>query len=169
MVGHRVVSIIVVSIITATVLASGPFVPIDLTTYEGPCDGGTLSSEGNAVIQSSSIPESATLTRSEFGAEVWKLDVPDATVKATNIQGCVRVSYEISISELGITSLSAVTVSTDSPETLRISMSETTLSPDRVSEERYDAEVRLTYRGTENGTTVERTLASRNITVEVTA
>ncbi|QCS41688.1 hypothetical protein [Natrinema versiforme] len=169
MIGPRVVSIIVVSIITATVLASGPLVPVELTTYESPCEGGSLSSEGNAVIQPSSIPESATLTRSEFGAEVWKLDVPDATVRATDVQGCVRVTYEISISELGITSLSAVTVSEESPEMLHVSMSETTLSPDRVSEEQYDAEVRLTYHGVENQTTVERTLIRRNITVEVAA
>lgn len=167
MVGHRTVSVIVFGVITATVLASGPFVPVDFTTHNSPCKGGTLSSEGSATIQPVSIAESATLRQSKFGAEVWRLDVPDAAVTATDVRGCVRVAYEIDIDTLGITSLSTTTVSEDSPERLEFSIPKTSLSPDRVSEDQYDAEVRLIYHGIENETEVERTVVSRNITVEV--
>ena len=168
MFGYRAVSLIVVGVITAAVFASGPFVPVDFTTYDNPCEGGALSSEGSATIEPSSVPESATFTRSEFGAKVWKLDVPDATVRATDIQGCVRLTYEINIDTLGFSSLSATTVSDESPEKVQLSIPQSTLSPDRINEDQYNAEVRLIYHGMENGNTVERPVASQNITVEVT-
>ena len=168
MVKHRAVSFIVIGVITATVFASGPFVPVDFTTYDNPCEGGALSSEGSATIEPLSVPESATFTRSEFGAEVWKLDVPDATVQATDVQGCVRLTYEINIDTLGLSSLSTATVSTQSSEKVQLSIPKTTLSPDRIDEDHYNAEVRLIYHGMENGNTVERPVTSQNITVEVT-
>lgn len=168
MIGHRVVSLVVVGVVTATVLASGPFVPVDFTSYDRPCEGGALSSQGSATIEPASIPESATLTRSAFGAEVWKLDAPDAELRASDVRGCVRLSYELSIDALGISSMSTTTVSDDSPERHRLSIPKTTLQPDRVSEDRYDAEVRLVYHGVENGTAVERAVVDRPITVEVT-
>jgi|GEM_PF-4261526 len=168
MVKHRAVSFIVIGIITATVFVSGPFMPADFTAHDSPCEGGVLSSEGSATIEPLSVPESATFTRSEFGAEVWKLDVPDATVQATDVQGCVRLTYEINIDRLGFSSLSATTVSDDSPETVQLSIPQSTLSPDRITEDQYNAEVRLIYHGMENGNTVERPVTSQNITVEVT-
>ncbi|MDF9745569.1 hypothetical protein [Natrinema salsiterrestre] len=167
MIGQRVVSLVVIGVITATVFTSGPFVPVDFTSRDSPCEGGVLSNQGTAVVQSSSLPESATLSRSEFGAEVWKLSVSDADVRMTDIRGCVRFTYEIAIGELGITSLSTTTVSEESSERTTLSIPKTTVDPDRVTEDRYDAELNLTYHGTENQTAVERTLVSRNITVEV--
>ena len=165
MIGHRVVSLIVVGVITATVFVSGPIVPVDFTTHPSSCEAGVPVGEGSADVQPSSVPESATLTQSKFGAEVWQLNVPDVTVQATDVRGCVRLNYEVSIDELGITMLSTTTLSDDS--SAQISLPKTTLHPDRVDKNQYDGELRVIYHGEENGVPVERTVLSRTIPVEV--
>lgn len=169
MVGRRPVTLLVAGVMTATLLASGPLMPVDFTTAESPCPGGALASEGSATVRPISVPKAATLTRSDFGAAVWRLRVPDATVRATDVDGCVRLTYELSVDSLGITSVSTETVHGESAEQRRLSLPTPSLRPGRVSEAQYDAEVRLIYHGMDNGTAVERTLATRTITVDVAA
>jgi len=167
MVGTRTVTLAVVGVIAATVLASGPLVPVDLTTVDEPCEGGALAADGSATVERATVADSATLRKSDFGAAVYRLAVPDARVTTADVDGCVRFTYEISVAELGVTSFSVATVAADSADDTRVPIPEASFGPDRITEDRYDAEVRLVYHGTEDGSSVERTVASRNVTVEV--
>ncbi|WP_135820130.1 hypothetical protein [Halostella litorea] len=167
MVGTRAVTLVVVGALAATVLASGPLVPVDLTTADGTCEGGALAAGGSATVERATVADSAALTRSSFGADVYRLEVPAAEVTATDVRGCVRFTYEIRVAGLGVRSFSVATVSADSNGEARISIPKSSFAPDRITEDEYAAEVRLIYRGTENGAAVERTVASRNVTVEV--
>jgi len=169
MVGTRIVSLLVVGAITATMIVSGPLVPLDLTTYDDPCQNGEFSTQGSATFGSVSIPDSATISESEFGADVYRLNVPDANVRTTDVQGCVRLTYEIRVETLNVSSFSVATVHDGSPETISLSLPQMSYSPDRVTADSYEAELRLVYHGEADGTPVERTLASRNVTVEVSA
>ncbi len=84
-----------------------------------------------------------------------------------DVRGCSRVTYEISIDVLNVSSYAVTTIHDGSPDTIPISLPQTSFSPDRIADDSYDAELRLVYHGEENGTTVERTITSRNITVKV--
>ena len=114
-----------------------------------------------------SLPDRATLSRSEFGADVWRLDIPPARVNVTDIEGRPTVSYRIQIPELGRTAGIRTVFSHCTTGRVPLRIDQPTFQPETVDNETYDATLFVTYRGTENGTKVERTLAERNVTVVV--
>jgi hypothetical protein len=76
-----------------TAIAFGPVGPLELTGEQDKCATDTSIGTGNATKIHSSLPDYATLSRSDFGAEVYRLDVPDATVNVSDVRGRPLVNY----------------------------------------------------------------------------
>lgn len=152
--------------IAVVAVLSGPVGPLDLTAADD-CDEAIFPGEGNATVAVTDLPDRATLSESEFGAEVWRLDVPAATVNVSDVVGRPTVSYRLSIRDLGRTVGTTTVLSRCSTGMVRVAIDRSTFEPDRIENENYDGTLYVVYRGSENGTDVERTLVERNVTVEV--
>ena len=157
----------VVIVVVATTVLSGPLGPVDLTTDPTTCAENVFPEQRNATVDPRTVPERATLTRSDFVADVWRLTVPAATVNVSDVSGRPTVSYRLQVPELGRTVGTRVVLSHCTSGRVPLRIDEATLPPEAVEEEQYDATAFVVYRGTENGTKVERTLVTRNATVEV--
>ena len=158
---------VVVAVIAVTAVISGPLVPVDLTPDTTTCDEDVFPEQGNATVTVRSVPDRVTLSRSEFGADVWRLDIPPARVNVTDIEGRPTVSYRIQIPELGRTAGVRAVLSHCTTGRVPLRIDPATFQPGAVHNETYDATLFVTYRGIENGTKIERTLAERNVTVVV--
>ena len=158
---------VVVAVVAVTAVVSGPLVSVDLTPDPTTCDEDVRPERGNATVTVHSLPDRATLSRSEFGADVWRLDIPPARVNVTDIERRPTVSYRIQIPELGRTAGVRTVFSHCTTGRVPLRIDQPTFQPETVDNETYDATLFVTYRGTENGTKVERTLAERNVTVVV--
>jgi len=158
--------VVTVAVIAVVAVLSGPLGPVDLTTSPE-CGTEAFPGEGTASVTVDSLPEDATITRSSFGADVWRLELPPATVNVSDVSGRPTVSYRIGIPELGRTVGTTAVLSRCTTGEQRLALDRSTFDPDRIDEDQYDATLYVVYRGTEDGTDVEETLAARNVTVEV--
>lgn len=159
-----------VALIAVVAVLSGPLGPVDLTTASA-CSGATgetaFPGDGTATVTLLSAPDRATITRSSFGAAVWRLDLPPATVNVSDVSGRPTVSYRLSIPELGRTVGTTAVLSRCATGAQELALDRSTFEPDRIDDDRYDATLYVVYRGTANGTDVEEQLVARNVTVEV--
>lgn len=158
------------AVIAVVALLSGPVGPLDLTTEPGCGEAPgeqSFPGTGNASVTPVSVPDRATISKSSFGAAVWRLKLPPATVNASDVSGRPTVSYRIGIPELGRTVGTTAVLSRCTTGEQRLALDRSTFEPDRIDADRYDATIYLVYRGTSNGTDVEETLVAKNITVEV--
>jgi len=165
-----VVPVATVAFIAVVAVISGPLGPVDLTTAptcSGATDETAFPGTGNATVTPVSVPDDATITKSSFGAAVWRLDLSPATVNVSDVSGRPTVSYRIAIPELGRTVGTTAVLSRCTTGTQRLALDRSTFEPDRIDDDRYDATLYVVYRGTKNGTDVEETLVARNVTVEV--
>lgn len=158
------------AVIAVVALLSGPVGPLDLTTAPtcGEATGeGAFPGTGNATVTPVSVPDRATISKSSFGAAVWRLEVPPATVNVSDVSGRPTVSYRIGIPELGRTVGTTAVLNRCTTGEQRLALDRSTFEPDRIDADRYDATIYVVYRGTANGTDVEETLVVKNVTVEV--
>jgi hypothetical protein len=165
-----VLPVATVALIAVVAVLSGPLGPVDLTT--APTCGEAAAEQafpgdGNATVTPVSVPDRATITKSSFGAAVWRLDLPPATVNVSDVSGRPTVSYRISVPELGRTVGTTAVLSRCTTGERRLALDRSTFEPERIDADRYDATLYVVYRGTANGTDVEETLVARNVTVEV--
>lgn len=152
-------------IVTTAVLA-GPVLGIPGESTESACSTDVFPGYGNASVSVTQFPETAAIEQSRFGAAVWRLNVPDAQVNATDVEGRPTVAYKIILHDLRQTTGSSVTLS-HCRTTADLSITDSTFAPDEITKESYNATLKIIYRGTENGEKVETDLATKNITVEV--
>ncbi len=127
------------ALIAITAVLSGPVGPLDLTAEPTSCSADVPLGTGNATITPVTIPEEATVTKSEFGAEVYRLDVPDAAVNVSTLQGRPLVVYRIQLSELGRTIGTTTVLSDCTTGTRTLSIDTATFEPNRVTEQEYNA------------------------------
>ena len=155
------------ALIAITAVLTGPIGPLDLPTDPTTCDSDIPLGTGNATITPASVPDEATLTESEFGAEVYRLDVPDASVNISGIQGRPLVVYKVHIASLGRTIGTSTMLSHCTTGQRNLSIDTATFEPDQITKPKYNATIKIVYRGSENGTKIAETLVTRNISVEV--
>lgn len=156
-----------VALFAITAIAFGPVGPLELTSDSDGCANDIPMGTGNATIVNSPLAESATLSQSDFGAEVYRLDVPDATVNVSDVEGRPLVNYRISIPELDRTVVSTSIQSYCTVGTQNLSIHSITIAPELITETEYEGKLEIKYRGSRNGSEISTTIASKNITIEV--
>lgn len=152
-------------IITTAILA-GPVLSIPGEPTESACSADVFPGNGNASVSVIDLPKTATIEQSRFGAEVWRLKVPNAHVNVTDIEGRPLITYKIILHELRQTTGSSVTLN-HCQNTTNLSIMEATFAPNEITRKSYNATLKVIYRGMESGETVETELATKNITVQV--
>ncbi len=156
--GSRSAVPLVVAVVLATTLVSGPLVgAVDLTSASEPSPFGG----GSVTVDDVSLPGEATLAPARFGAAGYYLRVPPATIRLGSVSGTPRLSYRIEISGLAY-SRSSVYVP-DSAGDYSLSIDRARFDDGEVSAESYDATISVLYRANQS----QREIASRPITVEV--
>lgn len=145
-------------LIVVLTLASGPLIGV----LEPPqADSTAELGTGNATISVVSFPESVTLDAGQ-GTNSYYLNVPAATVEATDVRGNPILDYSISIDGMGYSRGSIHLLGDLGNGTHSIVLDRTTLEPDKVGSGEYVGELELTLRGD-----TERTVFNRTVTVEV--
>lgn len=156
-----------VGAIILVAVVSGPFGVVDLTPPPSPCNEDVFPGYGNATVEVENHPNSATLSKSRFGTEVYRLEVPPATVNVTDVRGRPTLSYRIRILGLNTELGSTTILSSCRTGQQQLTMDSVTFRPDQVQNDSYDARLFVVYRATEDGEKVERELLVKNVTVEV--
>lgn len=156
-----------VGVIVIVAVLSGPFGVLDLTTADAPCDEDVFPGTGNATVDVADAPDTATLTKSRFGAEVYRFEVPPTTVNVSDVRGRPTLSYRIRIPGLNTEFGSTTILSSCTTGQRPLTMDAVTFEPDRMQNDSYDARLFIVYRGTNDGHKVERELLAKNVTVEV--
>lgn len=158
---ERVVVYGVVGLVLATTLASGPLVgAVDFTTAPEP----RSFEGGDATVTDVSLPASATISPGRFGSGEDYLRVPDGAVTLANVTGTPMLAYQISIPEIGY-SRSTTHFVTDADEgPYALSMERDAIESSRVADGSYNGTLAVYLRSNQT----ERTVADRNVTVEVT-
>jgi hypothetical protein len=141
---------------------SGPLVGAVELTGEGGFDPADLD-EGRATVANATLPDQATISRADFGAETLYLEVPAATIDVEDVSGRARVSYKIAIDDLGFSRGTTHFLGQDSVGGYELTMERVSFDPNRITEDRYDATLTIEIF---EGETV-RTIATRNVTVAV--
>jgi hypothetical protein len=152
----------VLSLVVLTAILSGPLVGmVDLTA----ADDADLASVdlGTATVSNASLPSQARFTRSTFGTESVYLEVPPATVDVESVNQRVHFSYQISIDALGYTRGTTHFIGPRHVGPHNLTIERRAFDPDRLTGERYDAELTITL----YESTGETSVAERNITVAV--
>lgn len=158
--------VLAVVVVAVGSVAFGPLGPVELSPATR-CSEQVFPGDGNATVTADVVPESGTLSRSAFGAAVWRLEVPSATVKVADVRGRPTVSFRLQLDGLDRAVGTTAVLSRCTTDPVELSLPRTTFDPATITEDRYEGTVTVVYRGTENGTAVERVVARRNVTVGV--
>lgn len=156
-----------VGVILIVAVLSGPWGVFDLTTTNSACNEDVFPGTGNATVEVTDMPNTATLSKSRFGAEVYRLELPPATVNVSDVRGRPTLSYRIRIPGLKTELGSTTTLSSCTTGRMQLTRESATFEPDRIQNDSYDATLYVVYRGTADGEKVERELRTKNVTVEV--
>lgn len=143
-------------------LVSGPLVgAVDLTQEPQGCTAqiGT----GSATVSVESLPDSAAISKGQFGAETYYLEVPDGKVRVTNVTGQPILSYTISIPELGRTAGPTLFLCAHQSARQELSVQRITIDEGDLDADSYDATLTLRLRGDGD----EVLVREKSITVEV--
>lgn len=155
-----------VGIIVAVSLASGPAGVFDFTT-DNPCDEDVFPGDGNANIEVLSTPDTATLTKSRFGSEVYKLEIAPARVDVQDPDGRPILTYKLRIYALDTIIGTSSFLSPCTTGERDLPLQSGRIAPEKVTAEEYSGTLVIIYRGTENGESVQREIMAKNVTVEV--
>jgi hypothetical protein len=120
--------------------------------------------QGTASVSVVSMPDTATLDPGRQGGDVYYLRVPDATVEISQLRGNPILTYSIDIDGLGYSTSSVNALATTGEGQASLSISDVALEGDRLTQDRYEGELRLVLRGDGD----EQVVYSEPITVEVT-
>jgi len=152
----------VTGFVVLVTLVSGPLVgAVDLTQEPRGCTAQIGS--GTADISVESLPDSATISKGQFGAETYYLEVPDGSVRATNVSGQPILSYTISIPELSRSAGPTLFLCAHQSARQQLSIQRLTIDESELDADSYDASLTLLLRGDGE----EITVREQSITVEV--
>jgi hypothetical protein len=118
---------------------------------------------GNVTVESVSLPDTVIFEQGDFGADSYRLDVPDANITFSNIHRKPILAYVVDVSALHYKRGKTYFLSSATPKRLTVSLKRETFGPDEVTAKNYSVQVKLLLRT--NGT--KRMLAKRNLTVEI--
>jgi len=136
----------VVGVVLVVTLVSGPLVgAVDLTQEPTGCMEPVGS--GSATVEVDTLPDSATISKGQFGAKAYYLNVPDGSVTVTNVTGQPILSYTISIPELSRTAGPTLFLCADQSSQQTLSIQRLTIDENTLDDETYDATLTLVLRG----------------------
>lgn len=151
-------------LILLVTVVSGPGVAIDLTAENEPgYTGGVAIGSGTTSVTIESVPTSVTLEQERFGASVYRLSVPPATVTVDRVRGKPLLTYKIRIPGLGHESGSATVLDPSRTGERTLTISDRNFDPGEVRQDAYHAELIVLTRD-DGGKTV---LHRANVTIEV--
>jgi hypothetical protein len=151
----------VAGFVLVVTLVSGPIVgAVDFTQEPQACSAPVGT--GTATVSVDSLPDSATISRGEFGSGVYYLQVPDGSAAIRNVTGQPTLSYTISIPELGRTAGPVLFLCADQSIRQPLSIERRTIEADDLTADTYEATLTLLLRGDE-----ETLVREKSITVEV--
>lgn len=154
----RAVVAVTVALLIGVTVASGPLVGLSLTDERTFAPG-----SGTANVTVETAPDTATLTRTNYGSGPYTLRLDPARIRVSAVSGQPTVAYELAVDGLNHTRTSVTFLDESYEGRYDLAFAPSTISPDRVDGERYDGTVRV-YVYDERS---DRLLVERNITVEV--
>lgn len=153
---------VVVGIVLATTLVSGPLVSAVDLTAEGSLSDADIG-DGRVTVGDVTLPDRVVFERGEFGSGSYYLRVPPATAELGEIVGRPIISYQLSIDELGFTTSTVKVLSRSNEGTIELEIDDSAFARDRFENETFTGRlvVDVRYGGR------ERVIASKNVTIEV--
>jgi len=154
------VVVAVVAVVVATTAVSGPLVAgVSLASDSQP----QIGNDGTLTVDSVSLPSAATIERASYGAANYYLLVPPATVEIGSISGTPTLVYGFEIGALNHTRSTSHFLDEQSGPAYEATMPNGVLDSHRIDQQQYDATASIAVREGDD----LRTVASRNVTVEV--
>jgi hypothetical protein len=154
----RVVVAVTVAVILGVTVVSGPLVGISLTDDEAFAPG-----SGSVTASVESLPETATLTRANYGSGPYTLRIAATRLHVANVTGQPTVAYEVAVDGLNHSRTSVTFLDDSYDGRYDLTFAPSTLEPERVTQQEYNGTVRV-YVYDERS---DRLLAERNVTIEV--
>ncbi|MUV88026.1 hypothetical protein GJ631_16060 [Natronomonas sp. CBA1123] len=154
----RAVVVATVAIVIGVTVASGPLVGVSLTDEQSFAPG-----SGTANVTVETVPDTATLTRANYGSGPYTLRLDPARIFVSTVSGQPTVAYELAVDGLNHTRTSVTFIDESYEGRYDLTFAPSTIAPDRVDRERYNGTVRV-YVYDERS---DRRLVERNVTIEV--
>lgn len=121
--------------------------------------------QGTADVSVQSVPDTATIDPGRQGGDVYYLRVPNARIAVSQLRGNPILTYSLRIDEIGYSTSSVNGLAGVGAGTAAVSIEQVPLDGTRLTQDRYDGELRLVLRGDDS----EEVVYSGPIAVEVTA
>jgi hypothetical protein len=118
---------------------------------------------GSVNVSVSSVPESLTLERNEFGSGTYQLESSSVTTTVADVSGNPLVVYDLRIPKLQYNKETYRILSAGFEGELSIRATSDTVQPSRVSAGSYDATVTVLVRSDVGS----RVVVTKNVTIEV--
>lgn len=122
----------------------------------------THAPDSASVTLESAPTDTITLERGRFGSGRYHIEAPPAVVTVGDVTGTPTLRYVVDIPDAWLTVTSRYELSGREGR-LRMGVSPTTVSPERIDQESYDAIVAVWLRTGDR----ERDIVQRRVTVEV--
>ncbi|MCY4731531.1 hypothetical protein KY092_13305 [Natronomonas gomsonensis] len=154
----RAVVAATIAVVIGVSVASGPLVGLSLTDEQSFAPG-----SGTANVTVETVPDTATLTQSNYGSGPYTLRLDPARIRVSTVSGQPTIAYELAVEGLNHSRTSVTFLDDGYEGRYDLAFSPSTIAPDRVDETRYDGMVRV-YVYDERS---DRLLVERNVTIEV--
>lgn len=151
---YAVVIVIILAILLTGPLMVGPQSPdyADEPVGGGSADVTIISPPANGL----------SIQKSQFGGERYVLRAPSVTVDVANVTGRPMLTYKVQATNLGFSRSEILFLSPEVSGTQKITFSEETFAPSRVTKDSYQVELFVVLRASG-----EETLYYENVTVQV--
>lgn len=146
-------------VIVVATLAVGPLLGVATTDDAGERPVG----DGTATVAVVDVPDDPRFVSGQYGADALYLQLDDATVHVSDVEGRPVVYYELRIPAIGYSLATGSVLSDGTTGQVALTYEGDTFTPNRLTERSYDGTVRVWTRTTD-GVDV---LHERAVTVEV--
>lgn len=151
----------VAGFVLVVTLVSGPLIgAVDLTQEPRGCSAPVGT--GSATVTADSLPDSATISKGQFGGDTYYLRVPDGEITVTDVTGQPVLSYTLSIEGLGRSAGPTLFLCADQSNQQPLSIQRRTIDDAKLDADSYEGTLTLVLRGDD-----ETLVREKSITVEV--
>lgn len=154
----RAVVAATVAVVIGVTVVSGPLVGVSLTDERSFAPG---SGATNVTVET--VPDTASLTRANYGSGPYTLRLDPARVRVSAVSGQPTIAYELAVDGLNHSRTSVTFLDDGYEGRYDLTFSPSTISPERVDRERYSGTVRV-YVYDERS---DRLLVERDVSIEV--
>lgn len=148
-------------VIVVFAVASGPLLGLSLTAESSRSAFDPSSGSLQATIVST--PDTATVERARFDADVAHLNAPPVQLDVSNVTGQPTISYKLRIDDLGYATSTVSFLDESVSGRYALEFREQTVDPERFESDEYDTTLIVVVRDDAG----ERVLVEENVTTEV--